>query len=173
MPKLLAGLEHLTDIGKSSEQEQTEINVLEVAHIWDSLVSRYYVLEETLIFKNFCQDKDLHIILNAGIKILKSQIKKLEKYMKHYAIIQPKRPPENIEATTNPEVISDEYIFRRIFTGMQIFIEFHARAFIQSPSPKLREQFKQFLLEEINIYDTMFEYGKLKSWINEPPAFRP
>lgn len=173
MPKILAGLEHISDVGKSTKQEQPEINVLEVSHIWDSLLSRYNVLEETLVFQNFCQDKDLQIVLNSGVKILNSQIKILEKYIEHYAIVQPKRSPNIIKSTTNPEIISDEYIFRRIFAGMQAFIEVHARAFVQTPSPKLREQFRKFLMEEINIYDNMFEYGKLKNWISEPPAFRP
>lgn len=172
MPKILAGLEHLFDIGKSTEQEQTEMNVIEAGHLWNDLLSRYYVLEETEFLKNFAKDGDLIIILNAGEKVLNKQVKILEQWLKRYAIKFPDRPPYDLKTATKLDIVTDKYIFRRIFAGMQAFLNIHMQAFTQVPSPKLREQLKKFLSQEMELYDLMYEYGKFKSWVAEPPAYR-
>ncbi|GAB6100127.1 hypothetical protein JCM16358_20060 [Halanaerocella petrolearia] len=92
--------------------------------------------------------------------------------MKHYGVALPKKPPANSKTGLNIEIITDEYVFRQIFTGIQQFLTVHMQAFIQISSPKLREQFKNFLLDEIKVYDKFFEYGKFKEWVIGPPSYR-
>lgn len=170
--EILQLLENIIDIGKSPQLLQKEMNILEVSHLWTELTSRYYVIEETQILLNYVEDADLKVVMELGIKRLNKQINQLEKWMKNYAIASPNRPSAVLNDVVKPELISDRYIFQRIFSGIQAFLNVHIDAFKESPSPKLREVFKDYLIEEINIYDKVYEYGKLKNWVSEPPAFR-
>ncbi|MBF7083176.1 DUF3231 family protein [Desulfallas sp. Bu1-1] len=170
--EILQILEKVIDIGKTPQRLQKEINVLEVSNLWIQLTYRYDVAEETQILLNFVEDGDLKVVMELGMKRLNKQIDILEKWIKDYAISAPDRHRAVVNTVIKPEVISDKYIFIRIFSGIQAFLSIHLNAFIQTPSPKLRELFREFLLEEINIYDKVFEYGKLKNWISEPPSFR-
>lgn len=172
MVQILSIIEHITDIGKSTKQEQSEANVSEIWHLWSHLIARYDVIERTQVLANFAEDPDLKIVLNQGIKILQKQCNELEKIMKHYGIPMPLQPPDNANSPLSVETITDRYIFRSIMAGIQAFLPLHLNAFTQSTSPKLREFFKTLLLEEINVYDEFVEYGKFKNWLEEPPAYR-
>ncbi|MFZ7101160.1 MAG: DUF3231 family protein [Peptococcaceae bacterium] len=170
--EILQLLEDIIDLGKTPQALQKEINVLEVSNLWLQLTYRYDVIEETQILLNYVEDADLKVVMELGVKRLNKQIKILEKWMEDYAIPTSARHPSVITTVVKPEVVTDKYIFIRIFSGIQGFLNIHIDAFRQSPSPKLRELFREFLLEEIGIYDKVFEYGKLKNWLSEPPAFR-
>jgi len=170
--EILQQLENLIDIGKKPEELQKEINVVEVANIWNELITRYYVLEETQILLNFVEDYDLKVILKSGIKRLNEQIDSLEKLEKKYGIPTPERNRAEVVDSVKPETMTDKYIFQKFFFGIRSFLDIHVEAFKRTPSPKLRELFKEFLITEVEIYDKIYEYGKLKNWINEPPAFR-
>lgn len=170
--KILQLLESIIDTGKAPQLLQREINVLEVSNLWLELAYRYDVMEETQILLTYVEDADLKAVLQLGIKRLNKQINMLEQWMKDYAIPTANRHRAVVADAVKPEVVTDKYIFLRIFSGIQSFLSIHINAFIQAPSPKLREVFREFLLEEIGIYDKIIEYGKLKNWISEPPAFR-
>ena len=169
---ILAKLERLVNIGKGTRELQQQINVLEVSNIWISIESRYRVLEETKIFLNNAKDADLKIIIELGINRLERQVKMLEDIMAKYAIPSSKRPPAVLNEAAKSQVITDEYIFRRIFSGIRAFLSIHLESFAETPSLSLREMFKDFLIEEADIYDRMFEYGKIKGWVDHPPDFR-
>lgn len=90
-----------------------------------------------------------------------------------YGIALPIRPPKQTRTTTHVEQISDRYIYRRILRGIQGFLPTHTAAFVHSTSPKIRELFMDFLIEEMKLYDKFLEYGKLKDYVNIPPSFKP
>ncbi len=165
-------IESITKIGKSRKYLQTEININSAWHLWDHVISRYDVIEITQVLENFARDPDLKLVLIKGLEELKKQASELEKLMVKYGIPLPKRPPFASVSTINPEVITDEYIFRRVFAGIQSFIPVHVSAMIQSTSPELREEFKKFLIDEIKMYDKYLVYGQFKGWVLEPPAYR-
>jgi len=170
--KILALIEKLADVADSKEQLQKELNIFEGGHLWNLLVSRYDVVERTQTLENFAQDPDLKLVIKSGLKILKKQIANLENIIKQYGIPLPKRPPVASESVINVEVITDEFIFRSIFSGIQSFIPIHASALIHTTSPKFRETFLTMLINEVGIYDKLFIYGQLKGWILDPPAYR-
>ncbi len=170
--KILEQLEKIADIGNTKNELQREINVSEVTHLWNQLVSRYQIIETTKIFKNFVKSPDLNLILGRGIKILEQEITDLEKIVMVYGIPLPKRPPAGSDSPYKSEVITDEYIYTRILAGIGSFIPLASSAFLESTSPKLRELFKTYLIKEIDLYDKFFAYGQLKGLIMEPPAYR-
>ena len=48
----------------------------------------------------------------------------------------------------------------------------HTMAFIHSTSPKIRDLFMSFLIEEMKLYDKFMEYGKIKGYEIMPPAYK-
>lgn len=170
--KILAFMEKLADLTDSKEQLQKELNIFEGGHLWNLLVSRYDVVESTQILENFAQDPDLKIVIKAGLDTLNKQVVELENMVKEYGIPLPKRPPVASVSPLNVEVISDQFIFRTIFSGIQGFIPIHTMALIHTTSPKFRETFLDMLVNEVKIYDKLFIYGQLKGWILDPPAYR-
>lgn len=93
--------------------------------------------------------------------------------MLEYGIPLPKRPPADVNSPTGVEVATDRFIFERLFIGIQSFLPIHMSSFAQSTSPKIRELFKKSLYEEVEIYDKLYEYGKLKNWLDQAPLYRP
>ncbi|WP_347488566.1 DUF3231 family protein [Desulfoscipio sp. XC116] len=170
--EILQLMEKIIDIGKPSRVLQEEINILEVSSLWIELTYRYDVIEETQILLNHVKDVDLKLVMELGLKRLNKQINILENWMKDYAIPTPDRHRAAVNTVVKAEDVSDKYVFLRIFSGIQAFLNIHIEAFRQAPSPKIRKLFKDFLLEEVDIYDKIYEYGKLKNWISEPPVYR-
>lgn len=169
--KLLDLYQKAVNITKSSEEKQKEISISEVFHLSTHLKMRYDVLETTQILRNYAKSTDLLFILTQGEKILQAQIDSLEALMKEYKIPMPSRPPFNVNSTANFEPITDRYIYRRVLKGIQTFLPFHATAYIQSTLPEVKERFKAFLLEEIDLQDKFVEYGKIKGFTFIPPRY--
>lgn len=170
--KLPTLYQKISEIGKEPSQKQQEISVSEVWHLHGHLIMRYDVLETTNIIGNYAQSPDLKLLLSKGTTVLEAQVKTLETLMKEYDIPLPERPPYGSKSTANVEIINDRYIFRRIYRGIQSFIPIHAGAFTQSTLPKIREQFKTFLMEEIELFNMLVEYGKIKGFEEVPPKYR-
>lgn len=171
--KILEQFQKIAELGMSTKDKQSNINVSEVFHLWNHLVQRYNVIYLTETFEMFAKDADLKAVLNAGKKALNTHVTVLEKEMITYGIPLPVRPPKQTQATANLEEISDRHIFRRILRGIQSFLPTHTAAFVHSTSPKIRELFMSFLIEEMKLYDRFMEYGKMKAYEIMPPAYKP
>lgn len=171
--KIFEQIQKLTEVGMSTSEKQKTINVSEVFHLWNHLVQRYNVIYLTDTMRNYVRDDDLKIILDFGRNTLGSHVTILEKEMVEYGIPLPIRPPKQTHTTENMEQFSDRYIFRRILRGIQSALHNHTTAFIHSTSPKIRELFMSFLVEEMKLYDKFIEYGKLKSYDTLPPVYKP
>jgi len=170
--KMFEQMQKIAELGMSTKEKQRNINVSEVFHLWNHLIQRYNVIHVTNILESFVRDEDLKLILNLGKNTLSNHISILEKEMMAYGIPLPIRPPKQTQTTTNFEEISDRHIFRRIFRGIQSFLPTHMMAFIHSTSPKIRELFMSFLVEEMKIYDKLLEYGKIKEYEISPPKYK-
>lgn len=160
------------NIGANPQEMQTKISVSEVWHLWELTSARYDVLQQTQIYENLCEDKDFKLVISSGIKTLKEQIKRKEKVMTKYGIPLPERPPSNITSIQKLDEVTDRYIYRQIFRGIQGFIHIHSSSVSQATDPSMRKLFIDLLKEEINIFDNYSEYGKLKGWIANPPGLK-
>lgn len=162
----------VSEWGKSTSNNQGIINTSEVYHLWNHLMQRYSVLYITNLLVVFVKDEDLKLILDMGKKTLEKHVKLLEKEMLNYGIPLPLRPPKETQKTVSLELISDRQVYRRILRGIQAFLPVHTMAFIHSTSPKVRELFMSFMIEEMEIYDKFTEYGKMKDYLVAPPIYR-
>ncbi|WP_006520629.1 DUF3231 family protein [Desulfoscipio gibsoniae] len=171
--KIFKYIGKISELDKSLMDKQENINVSEVYHLWNHLMQRYNVIHVTNLLNSFVKDNDLKLVLNSGSKTLTKHIKLLEKELLNYGIPLPNRPPKNVQKTVNAELISDKQIYRRILRGIQAFLPVHNMAFIHSTSPKIRDLFMSFMVEEMKIYDKYLEYGKIKDYLIKPPVYRP
>ncbi len=170
--KILKQIQIIKELGMETKEKQKTINVSEVFHLWSHLLKRYNIIYTTKILSAFAKDDDLKLILSLGKKTLDKNITALEKKMAEYAIPLPNRPPKQAQTTVALEQITDRYIFREILGGIQSILPTHTMAFIHSTSPKIRQLFMSFLIEEMKLYDKFMEYGKIKGYEIMPPTYK-
>lgn len=154
--------------------DTAEIPVLAVgtAHcLWDTLVSRYDVIMATQFYLNYVHDPDFKIILDHGLtQVLEQQVNEMEKELDRYRIPLPERPPKSVRFPSETNVITDEHVFARLFSGIQGFIDSHIYAIRTTIfNDPVRKIFIKYLHQELNIYNQLCKYGKLKGWIEIPP----
>lgn len=171
--KITEKIHKLSLSGKATSEKQQLINVSEVFHLWNHLIQRYNVIYITNSLHLFAKDDDLKLFLEIGEKTLSNNINLLEHEMLLYGIPLPVRPPKQTQATTNMEQITDRFIFRRVLRGIQSFLPTHTMAFVHSTSPKIRELFMSFMIDEMKLYDKFLEYGKIKGYEITPPQYKP
>lgn len=171
--RITTELEKLFDMGKSRKEKQSYLTVGEVFHIWNHLVLRYQIIETTNILANFAKDEELKVVIKMGADSLQEQVDTLEQLMNEYGIPFPPRSPKDANSTLGVEVITDRYIYNHILSGIKSMIPSHAGGFIHSNSSKIRSMFRNFLLKEMDLYDKLFEYGKLKGYPTEAPVYNP
>jgi len=156
---------------KPTDKEQ--VSVSEAYHVWEHLNYRYDQMELTNIYLDFVHDTDFKMILKEGLSTLENQIQTLEKEAIKFDISLPERPPASMASTIDPEIMTDKFAFRSIFTGMQSATNLHIRAVINTiRNDPLRSIFFDFLKKELNLYDKFLKYGKIKGWLHVVPTFR-
>ena len=170
--ELIELIQEILGTNKSPKDNQKEINAMEVGHLWNLLVARYDVLHTTQLLHGFTDDTDLKSILKRGLKMLEGQIKTNENLLEKYGIPLPQKPPVSSTPTENVEEITDQYIFRRLFRGIQGFIPILCKAFTDTANSEIRDYFQGILIKEIQTFDKLVEYGKLKGWLHRPPSYK-
>ena len=170
--KILSQISKIAEINMSTSEKQRHINVSEAFHLWNHLMQRYNTIFVTETLEMFVRDEDLKLILRTGNKQLNKNIRILEKEMMAYGIPLPVRPPKQTQTTAKIEEVSDRHVYRRILRGIQSFLPTHTMAFVHSTSPRIREMFMTFLIDEMMIYDKYVEYGKLKGYEVMPPMYK-
>lgn len=171
--KIMKYLQKASSMNDSTKEKQSYITIAEVSSLWLQLSGRYDAIESTRILRNFVRDEDLKKMLDDGLKVLNKQVKELESTSRDYGIPMPCKPPEFSNIALDVNAITDKYVFKRIYRGIQNFLSLHMTCFIHTKSSFLREKFRKFLNEETDLFDAMIEYGKLKGWLEEEPTFRP
>ncbi len=169
----IAGLgEKIGYLGKSKKQKQTMITLGEAYSIWKLLVMRYDALFTSKMLLDFTKDQDLKKIVTDGIEVLETQKNVLEQLTKDFSIPMPNRPAEDSNVAIDINTLTDRYIYRHIFDSLANTSFKHMSNYQRANSAYLRETFRNFLNEELDLYDAFFEYGKLKGYLNDPPSFR-
>lgn len=165
-------LQKIAEIGKPVKEKQGTINVSEVFYVWDILVTKLDIMETVQIYDNFINDMDLKLISGQVKSGLQSGIDEMEKIMKEYGLPFPMRPPAGKKITIRLEYITDRDIFQSLFEAIQAFFPALASGVMNSTTPKIRKAIKAHLLLTMEIHETIVEYGKLKGFLNIPPAYR-
>lgn len=104
--------------------------------------------------------------------MLRKQVAHKEQIMIKYGIPLPAKPPFAVTTALDVEEITDRYIYRQIYRGIQDFLHIHMTSVTQSVNAGLRKEFMKLLAEEVQIFDNFVEYGKLKGWTLIPPHYK-
>lgn len=157
-------------IGKAETALPPSVDSGEAFLMWDYLVSRYDNIQITQLFQNFAHDPDLKMLLKAGLTRLENQVNQVEQEMDKVKIPLPSRPPKTVSTDAGSGVWSDEFLFKIVFTEMQSFLDQHTRT-IRSmvTNDSLRMLFIKFINEELDFFNDICKYGKLKGWFSNPP----
>lgn len=170
--RLMDKIGKLASIGKTREEMQEQITVIEVWSLWNHLTSRYHIITDTQILANFARDVDLKALLNEGLKVLQREAQVIEKELDSFGVALPESPPAKSSSPLNVEVMQDEFIFRSVFSGMASFMPTHFSSVLHATNARLREMFRAFLIDELDMYDRLMMYGQTKGWITNPPMYR-
>ncbi|QTL98963.1 DUF3231 family protein [Iocasia frigidifontis] len=155
---------------KQNNNKNKALHHGEIFELWAHLVSRYDVLKKTQILFSYAHDPDFKMIISEGLDILESQIDELEDIFKEYSIPLPDRPPADVTSSSSSNPLwSDQMIYREILNGMSQFLDTHVRTFKFLWNDELRPVIVRFLKKEVDLYDDLMKYGKLKGWLNMPP----
>ncbi|NLL51669.1 MAG: DUF3231 family protein [Peptococcaceae bacterium] len=158
-------------IGWSQSVKPPEVFGNEAYVLWDALLSRYDTIQLSQIYLNAVHDADFKLIMKKGLmNILEKQVNILEQEMDRYHLPLPNRPPKSVRFNLTGNVITDEFLFRRLSLGIQISIDKQTNAIASTfYNDDLRRIFVGFLKKELEVYDDVCKYGKLKGWLKNPP----
>lgn len=170
--KIMRIAEKISRLGKKTKEKQKYISVGEAYSLWTSLEIRYDTLITTKTLLRFVKDRDLRIIIEKGIETLEFQVKSIEELVKEHAIPMPNRPPADCNITVDKDAVTDQFIYREIYNGMSNMMFKHLSNYQRANSSILREAFRKYLNQEMDLYDQFYEYGKLKAYLVETPSFK-
>lgn len=159
-------------IGAAETAKKQNLTYAEAYYLWDNLIARYDIIHATKLYINHVHDKDFAFLLDIGLKVLERQVNEMEKEMNRYHLPLPEPNPKSVEFVEDTSAINDQYIFKRLFNGVQSFLENHIRSIRTMVYNKhLRNMNISFLKKELDIYDDLCKYGKVKGWLTIPPMY--
>ena len=160
-------------IGRAETAKEPQIAAIDSYFLWDQLVSRYDIIEQTQIWLNFAHDPEFRLILERGLsEALEKQVNELERQMNKFKLPLPPRPPKSANIISDSGILTDKFMFKQVFTGIQLFIDLHAhtiRSVIHNDT--LRKMFIKFANQELEIFDRLCKYGKIKGWLEVIPLY--
>ncbi len=152
--------------------EKEELSTSEANHLWDHINLRYDHIRLTEIFMDFIHDEDFRMVLQQGNKVLEDQINTLIAKATEHEIPLPPRPAAFHKISVDPEIIEDEFTYRVILGSIQEAIDLHLRAVIETfRNDMIRDIFYKLYNGEVNIFNNLIKYGKIKGWTHILPMY--
>ncbi|WP_366923791.1 DUF3231 family protein [Metallumcola ferriviriculae] len=149
----------------------SKLDAGEAASLWSHLTYRYDNIQLTEIFLALANDGDFKAMLKVGQRMLIKQARKLEKELENFCIPAPVKPA-SVMAQGNTQFENDDTLFRSIFSGVTGALSVHAKALKQATTnDRIATLFKDLLIDEIDTFDKLVKFGKLKGWLNPTPSF--
>ncbi|MGI6684097.1 MAG: DUF3231 family protein [Bacillota bacterium] len=122
------------------------------------------------MFQNLAHDPDLRKIIKKMVKVLGKQTSEIERQLAIFQIPLPPQPRKAIDFTVDSGILKDDFIFRRMFLGMQDFLTICAEALKHCVvNDELRQLFTRLVFEKMEEFDELCIYGKKKGWLQVPP----
>lgn len=172
MTDLMDVLHNVSKLGKPAREKQKTVNVIEVFYIWDIMIAKLDIMLTVRIMENFITEPDLKIISDKVAQGLKNGIDDMEELMLNYSIPFPARPPAGVVTAADIEYFTDQFIYQNLFEGVQAFFPVLSSAFMNSTSPDVRKEMREHLTLTMDLQELLVDYGKVKGYINEAPAYR-
>lgn len=163
----------MISIFKKSSSEEV-IDIIAAFNLWNSLRARYGSIETLQLYRNFIHDRDFDLLLSRFLSTFIKESKILEDEATRRSVPLPKRPAVDIRIDKKLDELTDRYIYRRIFEDLVTQMVVLGRSYrTTTNNDRLRELFKNALLGHAFQFQILFKYGKLKSWEDHPPAYKP
>jgi len=155
------------------KQQKDKLDIQEVFNIWNVLRARYFSSETTMFFMNFVHDREFDLVLNSLLSHYQKQAHILEQEAEKFKVEVPQRPPYKIKTSVQVDVITDAYIFRNIYNGIVAQLLSLMTAFRSTTTnDRLRAIIAADLKEHLKDFETLYKFGKLKGWQEDPPAYK-
>lgn len=162
----------MVSIFKKSSGEES-IDIISAFNLWNSLRARYGSIETIQMYRNFIHDREFDLMLNRFLNSFIKESKILEDELSRYTVPLPKRHAVDIRIDKKLDELTDRYIYRRIFEDLVTQMMVLGRAYrTTTTNDRLRELFKNALLGHAYQFQILYKFGKLKSWEDNPPAFK-
>jgi len=150
--------------------------VVEIYHLWHHLTYRYDNMNTTEItteiIKLFTYDGDYKVTLELGLVTLRKQIGMLEKELTYFGIPLPNAPGILTFTPGNTEILKDDHMFRTLLDRLQGAALIHLEPLKECTyNDRIRGIFKNLFVEELQIIDNLYKYGKIKGWFHPIPMY--
>lgn len=148
------------------------LGITSAYHLWFHIVLRYYQLELNQFFLGLAHDSDFLALLRMGVETLRRQIEDIEQRMLSFEIPLPNRPAASVPTPVNMETLEDRHMFQTIFRGIYEAVDQHLRAVVEITfNDSLRLFFTDLLNDEMDMWDKVLKFGKMKAWLIAPPPY--
>jgi hypothetical protein len=160
-------------IFKKSKGLKEEIDIKEAYNIWSMLRARYHSVDTIQIFKDIAHDREFIILLGKLADEWNKYIKQYENHAVSFQLKVPKRPPYDYRTSTKINQFSDRYIFTRVFNDIIAQLYPLVTAYRTSTTnDSVRKTIQNDLREHVGSFELVYKFGKLKGWMDEPPAYK-
>jgi hypothetical protein len=160
-------------IFKQSRGLKQEIDIKEVYNVWNLLRARYLSADTIRLFKDLTHDRDFTILLGRLLGQWEKHIQDYETVVKKYQLKAPDRPPYDYKTSLKVNQMTDVYIFKRIYNDVVAQMYSLVTAYRTSTTNDgIREIIREDLEAHIKSFETIYKYGKLKGWMDDPPAYK-
>jgi hypothetical protein len=149
------------------------ISIREAHSVWDTLNSKYQIMEKMLIYEGFVHDPDLKIAFKLIRKPIEKNTAILEKELATYSIPSPDRNRASAQLQGDSDSINDEYIAMDLFLYFQEHVENLLSVFYSAvTNDSLRKTIKQMAARTITDTDYLVHYLRAKGWMEKPPMVK-
>ncbi len=160
-------------IFKRSPQGKEVVDIEEVFNIWNLLDSRYRDIQTIQILQNFVHDRDLSRLMSKVMSTAKSQLKVLENEGKAFKINLPPKPPKGAKTSTQVQELSDQHIYRTVFSDLRDDLFLLSRSVRTSTTnDRIRGDFAKWLQAQVDNYEQLLKFGRIKAWQSPVPSYK-
>lgn len=158
---------------KQSRGLKQELDIKEAYNVWNLLRARYLSADTIRLFKDLTHDRDFTIVLGRLLDQWDKYIQKYETIVKNYQLKSPDRPPYDYKTSLKVNQITDVYVFKRIYNDIVAQMYSLTTGYRTSTTnDNVRTVIQEDLEAHIQSFETIYKYGKLKGWMDEPPALK-
>jgi hypothetical protein len=160
-------------IFKQSRGLKQEIDIKEAFNLWNMLRARYHSTDTIRLLKDMTHDRDFTMLLTNLVNEWDKHIQQYEDAAKALQLKVPKRPPYDYRTSAKINQVTDDFIFKRIYNDIVAQMYPLITAYRTSTTnDMLRKIIRNDLEKHLENFEMVYKYGKLKGWMDEPPAYK-
>ncbi len=160
-------------IFKQSRGLKQEIDIKEAFNIWNMLRARYHSTDTIRLLKDMTHDRDFTQVLAKLLDEWDKHVINYEDKAKKLQLKVSKRPPYDYKTSAKINQITDDFIFKRVYNDIVAQMYPLITAYRTSTTnDSVRKIIRNDLEDHLKHFELIYKYGKLKGWMDEPPAYK-